>query len=264
VSELFVVGDFDDPYGKDAKGKRAKLDAIANDLWEPDGDDFALVAQQAGAGKKPPTARDVFGLLKLIVDLTQKGSLEKLHIISHGRPGLVALRGSIRLSQGGMGKAQPFLGNGLDEESMQSACDRTIPGAKDKIYISDVRGRFSKSAQIILYACHGGSARAGPDSPPSPELGRAIAEFFNVSVVTFNDVIAYCPNPLRGEIRSAVGSCKDAEKTVRNITKLVSLAGNNAVTCPKPSTEKLWGCSERPPDEGNQKDAAQKKKKGAK
>jgi hypothetical protein len=245
LPELFVVGDFPNPFGPTAEGRKLKTKAIEAGSWEPDGDDLALVAKQSGGPDHALSPKDLFSLLRVIADSTHKGSLSRLHVITHGNPGDVALAGRINLPKGGVGAATiDLFDKGFNEPTLDKACRSFVPGKKAKIFISTIRERFADDGRIVIYACHSGSARAGPASPPSNVLLGQIAALLGVAVTGFNGLIAFCPNPVRNEILVGIGDCKDTARSVRDIRQLATMSGGSVVTVPKPSGEKLWECSQ--------------------
>jgi hypothetical protein len=164
------------------------------DLWMPGTRDFDAVASAEPKDRVVPCP--TFGHFVGTILSQGPSSITRMNVFTHGRPGLIAFRGTITqgtlaanvtmLTNGGPGGAQQMIS--LDRHVLTLMEDPTrtftLPGRAQSFTISDIRSRFTPNAFIYFYVCNSGSDRS---------LLQQFANVFRIWALGFRSRIAYCP-----------------------------------------------------------------------
>ena len=200
LTEITIVANFPDPYAM--PNTQAERDQAKIGKWAPSRRDFMAVA----AIDTPQPARAIFEvsswleMLSAILFLEPlrpdssafraAQSVKRVNIISHGNPGLIAMRGTVD-TQGNVllntrAQGADLLSGPIDVDAVQAASNPSLQLANGKPLALSLRDRFSPDGEIQLLACHTGMAG-------SILLMAELKKLFKVKIRAFSDVIAYCP-----------------------------------------------------------------------
>lgn len=174
MATLNLVGDFPNPWSNPVEESKA----IEAWKWAPGTDTWRAVC-----GAESTTVGRLSQFLG-IIEKQKRGSINRINLLSHGNPGLIAFSGSIAKATGDVSldvtkgldlrirdaESTPT-GNGRLQESLGGIAVR-------------LRDRFDKNAQIVLYLCNSGT---------DMELLQAIANAFGVVASGFSSAIYFCP-----------------------------------------------------------------------
>jgi hypothetical protein len=219
--ELSIVGggfDWDPPIS--GPQEIAKL---SSNLWSPGTKDFVAVVNAAGA---TATTADSFGGFLGAILTSPSGSIKRINLLTHANPDVIAFSGKL-VSSATLSPDVQMNVNGagdtmisLDTISIQAIAAPGVffqlPNNSTKFTITDIRNRFAADAMILLLACHSGLVST---------FVQDIANFFQVTVVGFTSVVAYCPpqqtNPkifLRTGMQIGIGSCSNKVADFRTLS----------------------------------------------
>jgi hypothetical protein len=181
--ELILRAEFESKWPNEA----AEVDAMVGEFWEPATKDFDAVAEAGKVGNSRIFAvADVRTLLGVIQGEKSK-SVERVNIITHANPDLLALGGTVstsgdvRLKISG-GFSAPLDG-GIDFNALAG-----LRSPSFKATLDDVVDRFTgKSAEMVIIACNSGGTAVGD------LLLKDIAKTFQVTVKGFAVSVQYCP-----------------------------------------------------------------------
>jgi hypothetical protein len=161
---------------------------IKNGTWFPHTLDFLAVA---GKGSIEIASQWDF-LLKII---KAKDKIGRLNFVSHGVNGLIATSGTVEEDgtnvsmdtgwtqvqlAGGTAIADPYAETWGSEGENSSA---TVTVGDTSFSLDDVRKKFTKSAVLWLYVCHGGA---------DPMLLQNLANTFQIKATGFLKIIVFC------------------------------------------------------------------------
>lgn len=210
VLELNIVGqwNFQNPDEK----KKARDSGVLG----PDTDVLVSVVKKKSKNS-PILVSSVWGLLHAIVQNSKKGTITRVNVFTHGNRTQVAFKGTLRLpSLKGLPAEVLFTDKSEDQLGME-ALDR-LDGSlfpinkEEKHTLKDVRERFGKNAEIVLYACYSGV---------DLELVERIANTLQVVVFGFREKIAYCFDDKKDAgISLGIGSCDNAVADFHDLIKL--------------------------------------------
>jgi len=175
-------------YPKPASWTLAKeKELIGANTWFPHSLDFQAVA---GKGSQVISSPEDF-LLKII---QTKGSINRLNFFSHGVTGKIAMSGTmdpngqfVTLDTGWTGVigakriADPYAKTWGDSGEDSGSVKIQVGGTS--FSLDDVRAKFTSTAEIWLYICHGGT---------DPMLLQNISNTFQATVKGFTKIIVYC------------------------------------------------------------------------
>ncbi|MBV8352762.1 MAG: hypothetical protein JOZ21_10865 [Verrucomicrobia bacterium] len=224
TKELNIVGGaFDwDPPITDAE-EIAKLN---NNLWSPGTKDFVAVVNGVSGANLTATMADSFGAFLGAILTSPNGSIKRINLLTHANPDVIAFSGRIISTATVSADVQMDVNAGnstmvsLDIVSIQAIAAPGVffqlPNNPKKFTITDIRSRFASDAMILLLACHSGLLST---------FVQDIANFFQVTVVGFTSVIAYCPpaqsNPkkfIRAGMQIGIGSCSSKVADFRTLS----------------------------------------------
>lgn len=233
TKELNIVGGaFDwDPSITEAQ----ELAKLNGNLWSPGTKDFVAVVNAVGATAS--TADSFGGFLGAIVT-SPSGSIKRINLLTHANPDVIAFSGKIKSTSTVTTEVLMDVNSGgstmvsLDTVSIQAIAAPGVffqlPNNSKKFTITDIRNRFTSDALILLLACHSGLLST---------FVQDIANFFQVTVVGFTSVIAYCPpqqtNPkkfIRTGMQIGIGSCSNKVTDFRTL----STSSNAVKKVPQP------------------------------
>ena len=219
--ELNIVGGaFDwDPPITDAQ----ELAKLGSNLWSPGSKDFVAVVN--GVNANAVTA-DSFGEFLGAIVTSPPGSIRRINLLTHANPDIIAFSGKLISTATVSPDVQMDVNAGgstlvsLDTVSIQAIAAPGVffqlPNNPTKFTITDIRARFTSDALIVLLACHSGLLST---------FLQDIANFFQVTVVGFTSVIAYCPPPQpnpnrfnRTNMRVGIGSCSNKVADFRTLS----------------------------------------------
>ncbi|HYY30999.1 MAG TPA: hypothetical protein VE860_23880 [Chthoniobacterales bacterium] len=219
--ELNIVGGaFNwDPAITDAQ----ELAKLASNLWSPGTKDFVAVVN--GVNANAITA-DSFGEFLGAIVTSPPGSIRRINLLTHANPDIIAFSGKMISTATIAPDVQMDVNAGgntlvsLDTVSIRSigapGVFFQLPNNPTKFTITDIRGRFASDALIVLLACHSGLLST---------FLQDIANFFQVTVVGFTSVIAFCPPPQpnpnrfnRTNMRVGIGSCSNKVADFRTLS----------------------------------------------
>ncbi len=196
---------------------------LNSNLWSPGSKDFVAVVN--AAGPTAATAGSFGGFLGAILT-SPSGSIRRINLLTHANPDVIAFSGKlvssatlspdVRMDVNGAGDTMIS----LDTVSIQAIAAPGVffqlPNNPTKFMIADIRNRFAADAMILLLACHSGLLST---------FLQDIANFFQVTVVGFTSVIAYCPPPqtnpkifLRAGMQIGIGSCTNKVADFRTLS----------------------------------------------
>ena len=185
--ELNLVGDFRwSPSLTDDE----LLAELAGNRWSPATDDFGAVS--GGTFSVTPT----FGHMLGAIAIQPEGSISRINLFTHANKDLIGFGGEIKKMT--VTRADVMIntngpGDSLTAMDPTSMTNLNQPGvffeigsgaSRKQVTVEDIRRRFAKDAQIVLYACHSGQLSS---------FIKTVAKFFNVKVVGFKVDIGYFP-----------------------------------------------------------------------
>jgi hypothetical protein len=231
VKEISVAGQFDNPFSGDLAKEIA---AMQGRRWAPSTDDFVAVAGNAIVSD----SLDQFASTILFEGATPKErpvkSLGRVNVFTHANPNLIAFTGTITpqtISSDVMLDVPSALSSSTLQTWNAPGFFLILPSNPKKHFtLDDIRSRFSGTdAKLVLYACHSGLA---------PTFLQKIADTFQVTVIGFKDVIAYCPtftvSPLTVDRKHiGIGSCAGA---VTDFHNLLNDSSKIVIKTPTPPT----------------------------
>jgi hypothetical protein len=183
TTELNLVGDFKwDPPQTDAQ----LLAELAGNRWSPATADFEAVPGGT------PVVTPTFGHMLGAIVTQAKGSIARINLFTHGDKTVIGFGGEIKPMT--VTRADVMInvnssGNDLIAMEPTGMANLSQPGVtftlgSKTLTVQDIRDRFAKDAQIVLYACH---------SAQTASFLKSIATFFGVKVVGFKVEIGYYP-----------------------------------------------------------------------
>ena len=196
---------------------------LNSNLWSPGTKDFVAVVNAVGA---TATTADSFGGFLGAILTSPSGTIKRINLLTHANPDVIAFSGKL-VSSATLSADVQMNVNGagdtmisLDTVSIQAIAAPGVffqlPNNPTKFTIADIRNRFAADAMILLLACHSGLLST---------FVQDIANFFQVTVVGFTSVIAYCPplqtNPkifLRAGMQIGIGSCSNKVADFRTLS----------------------------------------------
>jgi hypothetical protein len=206
MTELNIVGTFPNPFRGSNQAQltkeqlQKKVDAINKGRWAPDSDDLDSVVRR-GKTTAASEVGDIFGFLAPILadkrgGIREKGTIQRLNVFTHGESRFIGLKGSVIQPKGSKSFTIEFDKNPLafiSDDSLtqlQSTPSFSVGGVKGSFKIDDLRKPFSKSAEMVFYACESGVER--PGGPPAQDFLKRIAGLFGVGVRGSRGLIKYC------------------------------------------------------------------------
>jgi hypothetical protein len=200
-----------------------ELAKLASNMWSPGTKDFVAVVN--GVNANAITA-DSFGEFLGAIVTSPPGSISRINLLTHANPDIIAFSGKMISTATLAPDVQMDVNAGgstlvsLDTVSIRAigapGVFFQLPNNPTKFTITDIRGRFTPDALIVLLACHSGLLST---------FLQDIANFFQVTVVGFTSVIAYCPPPQpnpnrfnRTNMRVGIGSCSNKVADYRTLS----------------------------------------------
>jgi len=167
---------------------RAEIKAATQDLtWHPGTVSFRAVANTPNRGQARTILKDVqtFADMLNLIRGRPKNSIRRLNIFAHANPGLIGLSGSmsgttITMVGSLFNEDRQRIAGGIDSEAV-AFLDFDEEGKRVR---DDLRTRFIKQAEILLFLCNGGLGRG-------LSLAQDLAQAFNVRVLAYNDPVGY-------------------------------------------------------------------------
>ena len=221
TKELNIVGGaFDwDPSITDVE----EIAKLSSNLWSPGTKDFVSVVNAVAA--TAATADSFGGFLGAILT-SPSGSIRRINLLTHANPDVIAFSGKMKSNSTVTPEVLMDVNSGgstlvsLDTVSIHAIAAPGVffqlPNNSTKFTITDIRNRFASDALILLLACHSGLLGT---------FVQDIANFFQVTVVGFTSVIAYCPPPqsnpkkfIRTGMQIGIGSCSNKVADFRTLS----------------------------------------------
>lgn len=182
--EISLIASYREPWGSGFAGERR---AVENRTWHPGSRAFRDVANTPNRGAKRTTVLDVDSAEQAMDAIRGRpiDSIRRLNIFTHAYPGLISLSGYFEGEETYLNQAkdndrgQP-IGGGIDG----SVTDWLNSDDEGRQKRDDVRSRFTKHGEILLFLCNGGLGTG-------MSLAMDIARCFNVRVLAYSDAIGY-------------------------------------------------------------------------
>jgi hypothetical protein len=200
-----IATTFDNPW----KGKiKEEIAAIANNRWAPSSDDFRSLVSS-------PIDVNHFHQLIGVILQQPKNSIERINILTHSNPDLIAFKGDIT-PRSTFAEVSLEISSALSLQMLEQITDGTwfqVGKSKTKHTMKDVRSRFRKGAKVFFYSCK---------SATDPQLLQEFADKFQVIAVGFKKNIAFCPKFTSNSIdrrRVGLGDCTNASSSLTAIDK---------------------------------------------
>lgn len=182
--EISLIASYREPWGSSFAGERRAVEART---WHPGSRAFRDVANTPNRGAKRTTLLDVPDAERALAAIQSRppDSIRRLNLFTHAYPGLISLSGHFDGAETYLNQAkdndsgQP-IGGGIDG----SVIDWLNSDDIGRAMRDDVRARFTKHGEILLFLCNGGLGTG-------MSLAMDIARCFNVRVLAYSDAIGY-------------------------------------------------------------------------